>query len=88
MVKRVGDKAKKNPVNIADLARRLHTAYKSVEAKKDTSGIEENLDANQQRVGQLGPTELVKNNNIGKLVGANESTNNDELYALKKLMGK
>jgi hypothetical protein len=87
IVKRVGDKAKKNPVNIADLARRLHTAYKSAEAKKDTSGIEENLDANQQRVGQLGPTELVKNNNIGKLVGANESTNNDELYALKKLMG-
>ena len=36
--------------------------------------VEEDLDANQKRVGQLGPTEKVKNNNIGKLVGANEST--------------
>ena len=37
----------------------------------------EDLDANQKRVGQLGPTEKVKNNNIGKLVGANESTEID-----------
>ena len=37
----------------------------------------ENLDANQKRAGQLGPTERVKNNNIGKLVGANESTEID-----------
>lgn len=36
--------------------------------------VSEDLDANQKRVGQLGPTEKVKNNNIGKLVGANEST--------------
>lgn len=35
--------------------------------------VEEGLDANQKRVGQLGPTEKVKNNNIGKLVGASES---------------
>jgi hypothetical protein len=35
--------------------------------------VEEGLDANQKRAGQLGPTEKVKNNNIGKLVGANES---------------
>jgi hypothetical protein len=35
--------------------------------------VAEDLDANQKRVGQLGPTEKVKNNNIGKLVGANES---------------
>ena len=34
--------------------------------------VEEDLDANQKRAGQLGPTEKVKNNNIGKLVGANE----------------
>jgi len=33
----------------------------------------EDLDANQKRAGQLGPTEKVKNNNIGKLVGANEN---------------
>jgi hypothetical protein len=39
-------------------------------AKED---IEEDLGPEQKRVGQLGPTEKVKNNNIGKLVGANES---------------
>jgi hypothetical protein len=41
---------------------------------KKAEEVEEGLDANQKRVGQLGPTEKVKNNNIGKLVGANEST--------------
>ena len=40
--------------------------------------VAENLDANQKRVGQLGPTEKVKNNNIGKLVGASESTKSKE----------
>jgi hypothetical protein len=43
--------------------------------------VEEGLDANQKRVGQLGPTEKVKNNNIGKLVGANESTEIDPALA-------
>jgi hypothetical protein len=38
----------------------------------DPENFEEGLDANQKRAGQLGPTEKVKNNNIGKLVG-NES---------------
>jgi len=42
-------------------------------------GVAEDLDANQKRVGQLGPTENVKNNNIGKLVGANESVNLSEM---------
>ena len=42
--------------------------------REKNKGVEEDLDANQKRVGQLGPTEKVKNNNIGKLVGANEST--------------
>ena len=36
-------------------------------------GVAEDLDANQKRAGQLGPTEKVKNNNIDKLVGANEN---------------
>lgn len=54
------------------------------EVRDIIQGIEEDLDANQKRVGQLGPTEKVKNNNIGKLVGANEST---ELAAIKKLSG-
>jgi hypothetical protein len=39
----------------------------------DELGLSEGLDANQKRVDQLGPTEKVKNNNIGKLVGANEN---------------
>jgi hypothetical protein len=43
--------------------------------------VEEGLDANQKRVGQLGPTEKVKNNNIGKLVGASESTEIDPALA-------
>jgi hypothetical protein len=43
----------------------------------DDGNIKEDLDANQKRVGQLGPTEKVKNNNIGKLVGASESTEID-----------
>jgi hypothetical protein len=47
--------------------------------------MDEGLDANQKRVGQLGPTEKVKNNNIGKLVGANESTEIDP--ALARIMG-
>jgi hypothetical protein len=38
----------------------------------DPDNLDEDLDADQKRVGQLGPTEKVKNNNIGKLVG-NES---------------
>ena len=42
----------------------------------------EGLDANQKRVGQLGPTSKVKNNNIGKLVGANESFINTDAQAV------
>jgi hypothetical protein len=48
--------------------------------------IEEDLGPKQKRVGQLGPTEKVKNNNIGKLVGASESAN-PMLARIKKLSG-
>jgi hypothetical protein len=41
--------------------------------EKSEKEVDEGLDADQKRVGQLGPTEKVKNNNIGKLVGANEN---------------
>jgi hypothetical protein len=41
--------------------------------------ISEDLGPEQKRVGQLGPTEKVRNNNIGKLVGANESIDTNEL---------
>jgi hypothetical protein len=47
--------------------------------------VEEDLDANQKRVGQLGPTEKVKNNNIGKLVGASESVELDRIKTLSGL---
>jgi hypothetical protein len=41
--------------------------------------VEEDLDANQKRVGQLGPTEKVgKEGAVGKLVGANESVEINE----------
>lgn len=42
-------------------------------AYSDVEKVDEDLGPEQKRVGQLGPTEKVKNNNIGKLVGANES---------------
>jgi hypothetical protein len=44
--------------------------------------VAEDLDADQKRVGQLGPTEKVKNNNIGKLVGANENFINTDAQAV------
>ena len=44
--------------------------------------VDEGLDADQKRVGQLGPTEKVKNNNIGKLVGANENFINTDAQAV------
>jgi hypothetical protein len=51
----------------------------------DRKMTEEGLDSDQKAAGQLGPTEKVKNNNIGKLVGANEST--DMLARIRKLSG-
>lgn len=40
--------------------------------------LDEDLGPEQKKVGQLGPTSKVKNNNIGKLVGASESMNHDD----------
>lgn len=58
-----------------------HDKVKAVTEK----AVEEDLDANQKRAGQLGPTEKVgKKGIVGKLVGANESTN---LESLLKLSG-
>lgn len=59
-------------------------------AKKLRSGeeVEEGLDANQKRVGQLGPTEKVgPKGAVGKLVGASESIERDPLDDLKRLLG-
>ena len=59
----------RNPV--ADAIRKKLNPNQKEQNKEQ--GVAEDLDANQKRVGQLGPTEKVKNNNIGKLVGASES---------------
>ena len=58
---------------------------KEIKADIRHEEVDEGLDKNQKRVGQLGPTEKVKNNNIGKLVGASESV--DPLLKIKKLSG-
>jgi hypothetical protein len=55
--------------------------------------VSEDLDANQKRAGQLGPTEKVgPKGAVGKLVGANESINYDEdkllLDRITRLAGK
>jgi hypothetical protein len=47
------------------------------------NGVDEGLDANQKRAGQLGPTEKVgPKGAVGKLVGASESVELDKLKAL------
>lgn len=58
--------------------------------KKIRSGeVEEGLDINQKRAGQLGPTEKVgPKGAVGKLVGANESVEHDPLDDIKRLLGK
>jgi hypothetical protein len=55
--------------------------------------VEEDLDANQKRVGQLGPTEKVgPKGAVGKLVGASESIEvnegQDDLDAIKRLLNR
>ena len=63
---------------------------KSQIKKRPTGDVEEGLDANQKRVGQLGPTEPVGKNekNLrGKLVGASESVEKDELNRIKEMIG-
>jgi hypothetical protein len=62
-------------------------------------GVAEDLDANQKRVGQLGPTEKVgPKGAVGKLVGANENfigmapqavaEGQEDLDTIKRLLGK
>ena len=51
---------------------------------KPNESVEEDLDANQKRAGQLGPTGGPAK--VGDLVGANESVEFDELEELKRLI--
>lgn len=68
---------------LKDLQKRMgipkHAQHGKPGMAKPNKSVEEDLDADQKRVGQLGPTEKVKNNNIGKLVGANESVELSEM---------
>lgn len=57
----------------------LELVGQELESMYGQQDVVEDLDSNQKRVGQLGPTEKVKNNNIGKLVGANESVELNEM---------
>jgi hypothetical protein len=72
-----------NPLSkdAADIQHRDWVSKKNPQVRARGQFMEEELDEDlgpeQKRVGQLGPTEKVKNNNIGKLVGANESTEID-----------
>lgn len=66
----------------------LGMATKKLISKMPKDDLEEDLGPEQKRVGQLGPTEKVKNNNIGKLVGASESTEIDpELARIIEMSG-
>jgi hypothetical protein len=76
-----------------DLGPTVTAAVKAEVARRKTApAVAEDLDADQKRVGQLGPTEKVKNNNIGKLVGANESVEfkegQDDLDAILRIVRK
>jgi hypothetical protein len=62
-----------------------HDSDRKAHIQHDRKMTEEGLDSDQKAAGQLGPTEKVKNNNIGKLVGASEST--DPLIRMRKLSG-
>ena len=73
----IGDFPDKYDLSIPEIDA-LYSAYETVydqwEQSKSQQGVAEDLDANQKRVGQLGPTEKVgPKGAVGKLVGANEN---------------
>ena len=73
----IGDFPDKYDLSIPEIDT-LYSAYETVydqwEQSKSQQGVAEDLDANQKRVGQLGPTEKVgPKGAVGKLVGANEN---------------
>ena len=73
-----------------DAVEKLKALAKRIRGGDDVS---EDLDANQKRVGQLGPTEKVgPKGAVGKLVGASESIEvnegQDDLDAIKRLLNR
>jgi hypothetical protein len=73
------------PKRSSDDSSERHDSDRKAHIQHDRKMTEEGLDSDQKEAGQLGPTEKVKNNNIGKLVGASEST--DPLIRMRKLSG-
>jgi hypothetical protein len=67
-----------------------HSMAKIVDVKEE--GVSEDLDANQKRAGQLGPTEPIgKDGGVGKLVGVSESNTLESIISLagiKRLVKK
>ena len=86
---------------VIDLQQNMDDPYKlDVEAVVDTvkdrlaqkgmniADTNEGLDANQKAAGQLGPTEKVgPEGAVGKLVGASESVESDDLNRIKEMIG-
>jgi predicted transcriptional regulator len=66
-------KGETTPEQEKSFREKVQAYSKELEQRQKEKEVDEGLDANQKRVGQLGPTEKVKNNNIGKLVGTNEN---------------
>jgi hypothetical protein len=65
-------------IGSSDMSAMVNHLVKTLEHEGE-HGLDETLDANQIRVGQLGPTEKVgPKGAVGKLVGANESVNESE----------
>jgi hypothetical protein len=79
----------KNKIKSLDASMGIKWKNNGPKGLKVDDDLEEGLDADQKRVGQLGPTEKVgPKGAVGKLVGANESVEFDELAELKRLLGK
>jgi hypothetical protein len=66
-------------IGSSDMSAMVNHLVKTLEHEGE-HGLDENLDANQIHAGQLGPTEKVgPRGAVGKLVGANESVNEEEM---------
>jgi hypothetical protein len=86
------DKRMRKNGNYVDLGRFKEALRQGVAHKLKKQGVSEGLGKEQKRVKQFGPTEKITKSNPtrGKLVGADESTENDTdpLNEIKRLMGK
>jgi len=80
-----------NKQDVYDDPNRAHEAAKEMEDElRDEQGVAEDLDANQKRVGQLGPYEKVgPQGAVGKLVGGESIREGQEdLDTIRRLLGE